>query len=237
MSVILQTSLQMFHSNPCLHALVFKQNSLISCYIITSIHLPLKPREWFCCPGLEKNMTSIHFRNFRQFQGVGSFQLKKKISWVISFGQSNSNSISQFPSLLQVFFNNAELFKSTYPCKLQFILYQHLFKLKMKTKFLTFCPKFHLCFQSLFFTRISNLKSIWIPYPHLLTQKDDILSESVSFVSSHHISKLSFYLFPALTLTFSKLYHFFYLAILISNLLFSQVEAVGMTNKWWLSDM
>lgn len=47
--LILQTSLQMFHSNPRQHALVFKQNSLISCYIITSIHLPVKPREWFCC--------------------------------------------------------------------------------------------------------------------------------------------------------------------------------------------
>lgn len=148
MSIILQTSLHMVHSNPCLHALVFKQNSLISCYIITSIHLPLKPREWFCCPGLEKNMTSIHYRNFRQFQGVGSLQFKKKNPWVISFGQPNNNSISEFPSLLQVFFNNAELFKSTYPFKLQFILYHHLFKFKMKTKLLTFCPKFHLCFQS-----------------------------------------------------------------------------------------
>lgn len=126
---------------------------------------------------------------------------------------------------------NAELFKSTYPFKLQFILYHHLFKFKTKTKLLTFCPKFHPFFQSLFITRISNLKRIWIPYPHLLRQKDDILSESVFFVSSNHISKLSFYLFPALTLTFPKLYHFLYLAVLTFILLFSKMEAVGMTNK------
>lgn len=119
--------------------------------------------------------------------GGGKLSVKKTPS-VIFFGQPNNNRISFIVASL--FFFNAELFKSTYPFKLQFILYHHIFKFKMKTKLLTFCPKFHLCFQSLFFPRISNLKSIWISYPHLLKQKYDILSESVSFVSSHHISKL-----------------------------------------------
>lgn len=153
-------------------------------------------------------MTSIHFRNFGQFQGIGELSVKTETSVIWCFWwfwQPNNNSSSEFPLLLQAYFFNAELFKSTYPFKLQFILYHHLLKFKMKTKLLTFCPKFHPCFPSPFFTRISNLKSIWIPYPRLLRQKDDILSESASFVFSHHIPKLSFYLFPALTLSFSEL--------------------------------
>lgn len=186
MSIILQTSLQMFHSNPHWHALVFKQNSLISCYIITSIHLPVKPREWFCCLRIREKYDLY---TLQAISRGGKLSVKKTPS-VISFWQPNNNSNSEFPLLLQAFFFNKELFKSTYPFKLQFILYHHLSKFKTKIKLLTFCPKFHPYFQSLFFNRISNLKSIWIPYRQLLRQNNDIVSESVSFVSSHCISKL-----------------------------------------------
>lgn len=131
-------------------------------------------------------MTSIHFR---QFQGAGSFQLKKPHQ--LSPSDSQIITVSQnFLYCCKHFFFNKELFKSTYPFKLQFILYHHLSKFKTKIKLLTFCPKFHPYFQSLFFNRISNLKSIWIPYRQLLRQNNDIVSESVSFVSSHCISKL-----------------------------------------------
>lgn len=77
MSIILQTSRQMFHSNPRQHALVFKQNSLISCYIITSIHLPVKPREWFCCLRIREKYDLYTLQELWAISGGGELSVKK----------------------------------------------------------------------------------------------------------------------------------------------------------------
>lgn len=130
-SIILQTSLQIFQSNPHPHALIFKQNSLISCYIITSIHLPVKPREWFCCLRIREKYDLYTLQELQAVSGGGKLSVKKKKKSVISFWQPKNSSISEFPLLLQVF-SDAELFKPTYAFKLQFILYHHLFKLRRK---------------------------------------------------------------------------------------------------------
>lgn len=133
----------------------------MSCYIITTIHLPVRPRQWFCCLRIREKSDHYTLQELQAIiAGVGESSLRlKKIK--IKKSPSDSQMVTvfhSFPYCCKYFFN---FFYKCLMIRIHLslqtpILYHCLFRFKIKTKLLTFCPEHHPCFPSPFFTKFDT---------------------------------------------------------------------------------